>query len=424
MGIRNVSCAYSISKRDYKKNLQKYVVSFTNTHKKDKIKTTKFYIYISEKRKIMIPYGRQSINDDDIQAVVDVLKSDYLTTGPKAEEFGKKVAEYTGAKYGVAIANGTAALHAACFAAGIKEGDEVITTPITFAASSNCALYMGAKPVFADIDPLTYNISPEAVERAITPKTKAIIPVHYTGQPCDMDAIEDIAKRHNLTVIQDAAHALGADYKGKKIGSFGDMTTFSFHPVKHITTGEGGMIMTNDDELYKKLVLFRSHGITRNEGLMTKNEGDWYYEQLALGYNYRITDIQCALGISQLKRLDAFVARRRELVDRYNKAFADIDEIGTPFMKEGCNSSWHLYVIKVEERDRVFAALREAGINVNVHYIPVYMHPYYRQNGYKDVCCKNAEELYKRIISLPLYPDLTDEEQDYVIEKVIETVKG
>lgn len=370
-----------------------------------------------------IPYGRQAIDEDDIQAVVDVLRSDYLTTGPAITEFEKKVAEYTGAKYAVAIANGTAALHAACFAAGIKKGDEVITTPITFAASANCALYCKANPVFADIKEDTYNIDPEDIRRKITDKTKAIVAVHFTGQPCEMDEIHAIAKEHNLIVIEDAAHALGADYKGNRIGSISDMTTFSFHPVKHITTGEGGMIMTNDEELYRKLILFRSHGITRDENQMLANEGSWYYEQLDLGYNYRITDIQCALGLSQMNKLDKFVARRRELVTRYQDAFKGAEEVVTPVMLEECNSSWHLYVIQVKNRKEVFEKLRKAGIGVNVHYIPVYHHPYYRQNGYADVVCPNAERLYEGMISLPLYPHLTNQQQDYVVEKVLEYVR-
>lgn len=371
-----------------------------------------------------IPYGRQSITEEDIQSVVDVLRSDYLTTGPKVSEFEKKVADYVGAKYAVAIANGTAALHAACFAAGIGEGDEVITTPITFAASANCVLYCGGKPIFADINPETYNISPEEMEKKITEKTKAVIPVHFTGQPCDMKRISEIAKKHGLVVIQDGAHALGADYRGQKIGSTGDMTIFSFHPVKHITTGEGGMIVTNSEEYYKRLVLFRSHGITRDDSMLLKNEGGWYYEQLALGYNYRITDIQCALGISQLARLDEFIEKRRRLVERYNAAFADNPKIKIPFVEEGCNSSWHLYIIQVNKRKEVFEKLRAAGIGVNVHYIPVYRHPYYQKNGYHDVYCEHAEKLYEHIISLPLYTDLTEEQQDYVIEKVSEALQS
>lgn len=365
-----------------------------------------------------IPYGRQSISEEDIQAVEEVLRSDFLTTGPKIEEFEQSVCDYTGAKYAVAIANGTAALHAACFAAGIGEGDEVITTPITFAASSNCVLYCGGTPVFADIKPDTYNIDPKDIERKITDKTRAIIAVHYTGQPCDMDAIHEIARKHHLMVIEDAAHALGADYKGKRVGSLSDMTTFSFHPVKHITTGEGGMILTDNEQLYTRLKLFRSHGITRDANLMTKTEGAWYYQQLELGYNYRITDIQCALGISQMKRLDSFVARRRELVKRYQTAFASRKDIICPIQQEGCNSSWHLYVIQVKDRKEKFDQLRKAGIGVNVHYIPVYKHPYYQEHGYQNVCCPNAEKLYEHIISLPLYADLTNEQQDYVIEQV------
>ena len=371
-----------------------------------------------------IPYGRQTIEEDDIQAVIDVLKSDYLTTGPSITEFEKLVADYVGAKYAVAISNGTAALHAACFAAGIGEGDEVITTPITFTASANCVLYCGAKPVFADVKPDTYNIDPADIAKKITDKTKAIIAVHFTGQPCEMDEIHTIAKKHNLVVIEDAAHALGADYKGKKIGSVSDMTTFSFHPVKHITTGEGGMIVTNDENLYERLVLFRSHGITRDEKLMHKNEGGWYYEQLELGYNYRITDLQCALGITQMKKLDRFVAKRRALVARYNEAFQDVEGIVCPKQVTGCNNSYHLYVIQVPNgrRREIFDKLREAGIGVNVHYIPVYKHPYYQENGYKDVCCQNAEAVYENFISLPLFYGLTFEQRDYVIETVKKVV--
>lgn len=393
-----------------------------------------------------IPYGRQSIDDADIEAVVKVLKSDYLTTGPAVATFEKKVADYVGAKYAVAVSNGTAALHVACLAAGIGEGDEVITTPITFAASANCVLYCGGTPVFADIDPDTYNISPEELEKKITSRTKAIIPVHYTGQPCDMDAILEIAHKHNLLVVEDGAHALGAAYKGKKIGSIADMTCFSFHPVKPVTTGEGGMIVTDNEELYRRLVLYRSHGITRDKDMMQQYEeqlqqssdpalqeaadmlrgdvidpGGWYYQQLELGYNYRITDISCALGASQMDKLDRFLERRRQIAKKYDEAFADIPQIKTPWQQEGCQSGWHLYMIQTMERSRreVFEGLRQAGIGVNVHYIPVYRHPYYQRNGYAGVHCLNAEAFYERAISLPIFPGLTGQQQDYVIEHVI-----
>lgn len=366
----------------------------------------------------MIPYGKQTIDQDDIQAVVDVLQSDFLTTGPKIAEFEQTVADYVGAKYAVAISNGTSALHAACFAAGIGPGDEVITTPLTFAASANCVLYCGGTPVFADVDPKTYNIDPEDIRRKITDKTKAIIAVHLAGQPCDMDAIHSIAREHGLIVIEDGAHALGSVYKGKKVGSMSDMTTFSFHPVKPITTGEGGMIVTDNEDFYKKMILFRSHGITRDDSMMTRNDGPWFYQQFDLGYNYRITDIQCALGCSQMKKLDRFLARRKEIVARYNEAFADCDNIITPYQLSDTESGWHLYIVQVKNCDRrqVFENMREKGIGVNVHYIPVYMHPYYQEHGYENVHCANAEEIYSHIISLPLYPGLTSEQQDYVID--------
>lgn len=376
-----------------------------------------------------IPYGRQHIDDEDIQAVVEVLRSDYLTTGPKIEEFEQKFAEYVGTKYAVAISNGTAALHAACYAAGISDGDEVITTPITFAASANAVLYCGGRPIFADIDEITYNIDPEEIKKKITPKTKAIIPVHYTGQACDMDKILEIAQKNKLIVIEDAAHALGAEYCSRKIGSIAHMTTFSFHPVKHITTGEGGMITTNDEELYRKLLLFRAHGITRQKNLLhKKHEGSWYYEQLELGYNYRMTDIQSALGISQLKKIEQNVDRRREIAERYNDAFRTADGVVIPFQADYQLSSWHLYVILLDnkllkgKRKEIFNALREAGVGVNVHYIPVYYFPYYEQLGYMKGLCPNAEAFYENAITLPLYPQMDDEEIEYVIEYVIKTI--
>jgi len=380
-------------------------------------------------RKTYLPYGRQWIDDEDIEEVIKVLKGDYITTGPKIREFEEKVAAYTGTKYAVAISNGTAALHAACFAAGIGPGDEVITTPMTFAASANCILYCGAKPVFADIDPQTYNINPEDIKRKITSKTKAIIPVHYTGQPVDIDEINKIAKQYGLTVIADGAHALGAEYKGSIVGSQTDMMTLSFHPVKHITTGEGGMILTNSKDFYEKLKLFRTHGITRDENLLTKNEGPWYYEQQYLGYNYRMTDIQAALGISQMNKLNKFVELRRKYAQMYNDAFKDIEELIIPYQLPYTNSSWHIYVLQLRleklkvGRREVYEALLKENIGVNVHYIPVYYHPYYQRLGYRKGLCLNAEHLYERIITLPLFPKMTEEDVLDVINAINKVLK-
>lgn len=370
-----------------------------------------------------IPYGTQCIDEDDIKAVEAVLRSGYLTTGPKINEFEHAVAGYVGARYGTAAANGTAALHIACMAIGLGRGDEVITTPNTFAASANCILYCGAKPVFADIDPVTYNISPESVRQCITEKTKAIIAVHYAGQPCCMDELNQIAREYSLTIIEDAAHALGSEYKGEKIGRISALTCFSFHPVKLITTGEGGMVTTNDKGLYEKLLRYRTHGITKDCNAMEKQEeGAWYYEQLELGYNYRLSDIHCALGLSQLKKLPMFLQKRREIAHIYNQAFQTDSDILIPAQDERGTSSWHLYVIQVpaEKRQRIFNKLRADGIGVNVHYIPVYKHPYYQKHGYSQVYCNEAEKLYSRMISLPIYPGLTKEQQEYIIEKVKE----
>lgn len=372
-----------------------------------------------------IPYGRQSIDEDDIQAVIDVLQSDYLTTGPKVAEFERAVADYVGADYAVAVSNGTAALHIACLAAGIGEGDEVITSSITFAASANCVLYCGGTPVFADIKSDTYNIDPEDIERRITPKTKAIIPVHYTGQPCEMNRIHAIAKAYHLTVIEDGAQVLSGAYRGQKVGALSDMTTFSFHPVKPVTTAEGGMVTTNDRDLYEKLKLYHTHGITREQDLLQGYDGSWYYEQQVLGYNYRITDLQCALGISQLKKIERFAQHRRKLAARYDQGFAGHDSIITPFQHPDCLSSWHLYMIQVPPtiRKPVFEKLRESGIGVNVHYIPVYKHPYYQTHGYEAVCCPNAEDFYARAITLPLFADMTEEQVDYVVAQTIRIVE-
>ncbi|WP_343337977.1 UDP-4-amino-4,6-dideoxy-N-acetyl-beta-L-altrosamine transaminase [Terrisporobacter petrolearius] len=374
-------------------------------------------------RKEYLSYGRQVIDDDDINLVVNVLKGNYLTTGPNVKQFEEMVASYVGCKYAVAVSNGTAALHAACFAAGIKEGDEVITTPMTFAASANCVLYCGGKPVFADINPFTYNIDPKEIEKKITSKTKAIIPVDFTGQAVDLDEIKKIADKYNLLIIEDAAHAIGTKYKGKKVGNISDMTEFSFHPVKTITTGEGGVITTNSKELYDKLVLFRTHGITREkEFLVRKEEGPWYYEQIDLGYNYRITDIQCALGISQLNKLDKFIERRKELVKMYNEELSKIDGIIIQKEEDFSDTARHLYIIKIElekfkvRRKEIFEALQGENIGVNVHYLPIYLQPYYKKLGYEEGLCPNAEDLYNKMITLPLHANMSDKDlQDVVL---------
>ena len=375
-----------------------------------------------------IGYGHQYIDEADIQAVVDVLKSDFLTCGPKIEEAEKKLCDITGAKHAVLIANGTAALHAMIFAAGIGPGDEVITTPLTFAASANCALYCGARPVFADINPETYNIDPQSIEEKITDKTKAVVAVDFTGQAVEADKIRAICDKHNLIFIEDAAHSLGTKYNGKLVGSIADMTEFSFHPVKTCTAGEGGAITTNDDELYKRLVLFRTHGITRAQELMDKPaEGGWYYQQIDLGYNYRMTDMQAALLSSQLDKLEMFGKRRKELVRRYDEAFSAMPEIVVQKEIPESDTVRHLYIIQLNldmltcSRREIFEALQAEGVGVNVHYIPVYSFPYYQKLGYRMGECPKAEHLYGRIISIPLYYSLTDAEQDKVI-KAIEKV--
>lgn len=377
-----------------------------------------------------IVYGRQWIDDADIEAVTAILKGDFLTTGPAVDQFEKKLAEIVGAKYVVAFANGTAALHCACFAAGIGPGDEVITSPLTFAASANCVLYMGGEPVFADVDPDSYNISVEAIEEKINSKTKAIIPVDLTGRPCEIEAIMALADKHNLVVIQDSAHALGARIAGKTVGSIAHMTEFSFHPVKHITTGEGGAIATDNKEYYEKLKLFRTHGITRDEEVLIKNEGPWYYEQHELGFNYRITDLQCALGLSQLDKLDHFVERRKEIAEQYRTGFLNSELLVTPMRNDTrVVSSWHLYVIRLNlelltvGRREIFEALRAENIGVNVHYIPVYYHPYYKKLGYKKGLCPASEAIYDGIISLPMFPKMSDEDIDSVISGVLKVLE-
>jgi len=330
--------------------------------------------------KNFIPYGRQWIDEKDIREVVKVLKSDWITQGTKVEEFEKAVAKYCGAKYAVTVSSGTAALHSAYSVAGIGVGDEVITSPITFAATANAVVYCGGKPVFADIQKDTFNIHPKEIGKKITKKTKAITPVDFAGHPCDLNEIKKIAKKYNLLIIEDAAHALGSEYRGKKIGNLTDMTILSFHPVKHITTGEGGMILTNNKDFYEKLKIFRNHEIVKKP-----KKGGWYYEIEKPGFNYRLTDFQCALGISQLKKIDKFIKRRREIVAKYNEAFKDVKEIITPAERKYVKSAWHIYPIQLNleklkvNRKRIFEELQKEGIGVQIHYIPLHLQPFYRK---------------------------------------------
>lgn len=374
----------------------------------------------------MIPYGRHSIDDDDIAAVVEVLKSDWLTTGPKVEEFEKSLAEFCGAKYAVALCNGTAALHAAMYAAGVGPGDEVIVSTMSFIASANCIVFQGAIPVFADVRDEDLLIDPNEIEQKITPKTKAIIAVDYAGLPCDYDRLSVIAKRHRITLIADACHALGGAYKRRPVGSLADMSTFSFHPVKTMTTGEGGAVTTDNPEFAKKIRLFRNHGISLDfKQRMTSNS--WFYEMLDLGWNYRITDIQCALGISQLKKVPGWLQRRNEIAQRYDEAFSSLAPLLRPVHPSSLLQNparvhgRHLYVVRVpaEKRAEIFAMLRHRGIGVNVHYIPIHLHPFYRDRFHTHPgICPTSEARYKELLSLPIYPEMRKEEQDIVISAV------
>lgn len=383
-----------------------------------------------------IPYGRQHISEDDILAVTEVLKSAWLTQGPMIEEFERAVADYCGAKFAVAVTSATAALHIACLAAELGPEDSLWTSPNTFVASANCGLYVGAHVDFVDIDPKTYNLSVDRLEEKLKKSSKpgklpkAVIPVHFSGQSCQMERIAELAKEYGFRVIEDASHALGGSYKGYKVGSstYSDMTVFSFHPVKIITTGEGGMITTNDEDLYQKLVRLRTHGITREQGLMTKEtEGPWYYEQIELGFNYRMTDIQAALGLSQLARLDKFVERRNMLARRYDEGLRDLPLI-LPWQYPDVYSAFHLYVVQLKpdeiskSRREVFEELRSAGINVNVHYIPVHTQPYYQRLGFRRGDFPEAEKYYAAALTLPLYYGLTEEDQDYILRKIKEAL--
>jgi perosamine synthetase len=371
-----------------------------------------------------IPYGRQYIDEEDIQAVVAALNSPFLTTGPQVELFEQALCELTGATYAVAISNGTAALHAACAAAKIGPGDEVITTPITFAASANVILYCGATPRFADIDPNTWNISPAAIAEQITPRTRAVIAVDFTGQAVELDEIRALCELHQLILIEDAAHAIGTRYNGKAVGSIADMTTFSFHPVKTITSGEGGAILTSNREHYEALSLFRSHSITRDPKRLTQTPYAGYSEQIGLGYNYRMTDMQAALGVSQLKKLPRFIARRAEIVARYQKAFSKRRELILQQEIAASETARHLYILRLSPetlkvgRDEIYRALNAENIGLQVHYPPVYLHPYYQSLGYQKGLCPQAEALYEDIITLPLFYGMSDQDVEDVITAV------
>ena len=368
-------------------------------------------------RDTMLPYGRQSLTEADITAVVDVLRSDWLTTGPRVGEFEEAVASMVGTRHAVSFSSGTAALHAATFAAGLEPGDEAITTPLTFCATANAVLYQGATPVFADVRPDTLTIAPDDVERRMTPRTKALMPVDYAGHPADLDALVTLADRHGVTVIEDAAHALGATYRGRRVGGISHMSAFSFHPVKHLTTGEGGMVTTDDAGLARRLRLFRNHGIDR-DARERHLDGTWYYEMMALGYNYRLTDVACALGLAQLPRLESNLARRRAIAVRYQEVLAGTPNLALPHTDDGIAHAWHLYPVRVippVDRGEVFRALRAEGVGVNVHYVPVHLHPYYRDRfGYRGGEFPIAEAAYQQLISLPMFHGMTDSEVEDV----------
>ena len=375
-------------------------------------------------RSSLLPYGRQSIQEEDIQAVVDVLRSDWLTTGPKVGEFEEAFAAYVGAKHAVSFSSGTAALHASAFAAGLGPGDEAITTPLTFCATSNCVLYQGARPVFADVTSDTLNLDPERVSACATSKTRAVLPVDYAGHPADLGAFLDLADRHGWTVIEDASHALGATWQKRTVGSVSHLTVFSLHPVKHVATGEGGMVTTDRAELAEALRRFRNHGIS-SDARQRQSAGQWHYEMVLLGYNYRLPDINCALGLSQLGRMPANLSRRRAIAAQYDEAFRGCPEIVIPKVRSDCEPAWHLYPVRlnlellVTGRTEIFKALRAENIGVNVHYVPVHLHPYYRdQFGYRGGDYPVAEDSYERLISLPMFHAMTEQDVDDVIHAV------
>jgi perosamine synthetase len=387
-------------------------------------------------RERFLPYGRQSVDDADVQAVVEVLKSDWLTTGPKIGEFEEQFAAWISARHAVSFSSGTAALHGASFAAGLGPGDEAITTPMTFCATANCILYQGATPVFADVSADTLNLDPREVFKKLSERTssrmKAIIAVDYAGHPAALDELGQLAKTHGALLIEDACHALGAEFQGKHIGSIADMTVFSFHPVKHLTTGEGGMVATNDAGLAQTLRRFRNHGIS-SEARQRHESGQWFYEMVLLGFNYRLTDIACALGLSQLEKLVANLARRREIAAQYAEAFLDLPAIVTPTVREGVVPAWHLYPVRLKlellavGRREIFQAVRAENIGVNVHYIPVHQHPYYRERFNTEAGYPVAEDAYERLISLPMFHSMTAQDVEDVIHamrKVVTLYEG
>lgn len=375
-------------------------------------------------RETLLPYGRQSVDEDDIAAVVEALRSAWLTTGPKVEEFEEAFAARVGAAHAVSFSSGTAALHGAAFAAGLEAGDEAITSPLTFAATANCVLYQGATPVFADVCGDTLNLDPERVLARLGAKTRAILPVDYAGHPADLARVIEIARERGLVVIEDACHGLGAKYRNRSVGSIADMTVFSFHPVKHVTTGEGGMVTTNNAAYAETLRRFRNHGIS-SDARQRQSAGQWHYEMVLLGFNYRLPDIACALGLSQLKKLDSNLARRREIAAHYTAAFREMPGVISPSVRGDVNPAWHLYPIRIDraklmaDRAQVFRALRAENIGVNVHYIPVHLHPYYHERfGYQGGEFPVAEDAYQRLISLPMFHSMNDQDVEEVVTAV------
>jgi len=370
----------------------------------------------------MIPYGKQTVEEDDIAVVSEVLRSDWLTTGPKVVEFERAVAEFCGVEHGVAISNGTAALHAAMAAVGIGPGDEVVVPAITFVATANGVLYQGGTPVFADVDPETLLVDPASVAEKITSRTKAIVAVDYAGQPCDYEALRAVAERHGIPLVADACHSLGASYRGRMAGALADLSAFSFHPVKPVTTGEGGMIVTSDAELARRMRIFRNHGIT-TDFRQRESAGSWDYDMVSLGYNFRLPDLSCALGISQLRKLPEWIERRNRIAAAYHKAFSGLERIRPLAIAADRTHGYHLFVVRVScNRDEVFRKLRARGIGVNVHYKPVYLHPFYRSKGYPEGLCPVAEKVFASVLSLPIYPRMTDAQIAEVVAGISDVV--